>query len=309
MSLKSILRKPIIILIFPLSAFFLLSGCSTHQQVSRQTQPIVESETWDREGKLSQLKYRELLKRGNYYLDQNNLELAKLHFTMAVKERPRSAPAYTGLAKTFSRNEQYENSEKAFDKALASDPLYKPALIASGRLHRDQGNYSEAIELLNRARKHYPENPEVLTELAIAYDMTGQEPKAEPLYKQVVDLNPEDAASHNNLGFNYFLQKKYQEAVDELQQALKLQPDNDRIRNNLATAYALNGNEERAYQLLVKTIGEAGAYNNIGYLYMIKGMWEKAEQTFKKALNANPVFYSRAQENLKRLQKLQNANL
>lgn len=307
--LKSVYCKSIIFFIFPLSAFFLLSGCTSHQQVGQQTQPIVESETWDREGELSQLKYGELLQRGNYYLTQDNLQLAKLHFTMAAKERPRSAPAYTGLGKIFSRKEQYENSKKAFDKALESDPLYKPALIAAGRLHRARDSYSEAIELLSRARKHYPEDPEVLTELAIAYDMTGRESKAESLYKKVVDLNPEDASSYNNLGFNYLLQEKYQEAADELQQALKLQPENDRIRNNLATACALNGNEERAYQLLVKTIGEAGAYNNIGYFYMVRGMWEKAEQTFKQALSVNPVFYSRAKENLKHLQKLQKTNL
>jgi hypothetical protein len=37
---------------------------------------------------------------------------------------------------------------------------------------------------------------------------------------------------------------------------------------------------------------------------MTQGNWEQAEKAFKKALATNPVFYSKAQQNLERLKNL-----
>jgi Flp pilus assembly protein TadD len=85
---------------------------------------------------------------------------------------------------------------------------------------------------------------------------------------------------------------------------MALEPGNTRTNNNLGAAYALNGNEEKALQIFEKSVGKAAAYNNIGYIYMTQGEWDKAEKAFKHALDLNPRFYVRAQENLDRLNRM-----
>lgn len=54
------------------------------------------------------------------------------------------------------------------------------------------------------------------------------------------------------------MRKKYDHAVEALQQALLLEPRDKRVTNNLAMALAQRGDEERAF-LLVSSVGKAGA--------------------------------------------------
>ena len=85
---------------------------------------------------------------------------------------------------------------------------------------------------------------------------------------------------------------------------MAIEPRNRMLQNNLATAYFLNGEETRAKEIFIKTLGEAAAWNNLGYLYMTQGKWEKSEQALKKAVDLNPQLYMRARENLARLADL-----
>jgi Flp pilus assembly protein TadD len=127
---------------------------------------------------------------------------------------------------------------------------------------------------------------------------------AELLHQKFISLRPDNPSGYNNLGFNYLLQGRYTDAIPLFSRALALEPANMRSKNNLATAFLLNNQEVRALQLFEDTLGKPAAYNNIGYLYMTQGNWDKAEKAFKKALELNPVFYPRAQQNLDRLNSL-----
>jgi Flp pilus assembly protein TadD len=124
------------------------------------------------------------------------------------------------------------------------------------------------------------------------------------LHQKFLALQPDQQTGFNNLGFNYLLQGRYSEAIPFFSKALAIDPANMRTKNNLATAFLLNNEEVRALQLFENTLGKPAAYNNIGYLYMTQGSWDKAEKAFRKALELNPVFYMRAQQNLERLNSL-----
>ena len=119
-------------------------------------------------------------------------------------------------------------------------------------------------------------------------------------------MAPDQAANHNNLGLNYMVRGEYPEAALSFLHALALDKDNIRIKNNLASAYLLSGDKDNAVEIFKGTVGEAGAYNNVGYLLMTQGNFDEAEQAFKKALQLNPSYYLRAQENLDKLQRLRN---
>jgi tetratricopeptide (TPR) repeat protein len=93
-----------------------------------------------------------------------------------------------------------------------------------------------------------------------------------------------------------------------LSRSLRIEPDNVYAQNNLAIAYALSGNEERAIQLFTSAADKAIAYNNIGYLLMETGEWNRAERAFTSALELNPRFYVRAQNNLDQLKRMKLAN-
>jgi tetratricopeptide (TPR) repeat protein len=60
------------------------------------------------------------------------------------------------------------------------------------------------------------------------------------------------------------------------------------------------GRYSEALESFKKAGGEARAYNNLGCIYLSKGMMEEAVQCFEKAIRIEPVFYARANENLNR---------
>jgi tetratricopeptide (TPR) repeat protein len=285
----------------------ILSGCTqTLHTGGTEFLPELKLPREPQESSLRAMSHEELTSKGTVYLQEGNTQLARLHFAMALKKAPQSIHAWLGMGEVFVAEKQLRKAADAYDQVLAIDPQSRVALLAAGRVRRLQAKNEEAAELLRTAHGYYPDDRRIMTELAITYDLLGHLKDAEPLHERVAAMSPQDGFSRNNLGFNYLLQGRYPAAIRELQAALQAMPGNHRIRNNLATAYALAGREDQAYLLLAGTIGEAGAYNNIGFFYMTMGRWEEAERALKMALQMHPVFYARAKENLENLKRIQN---
>ena len=96
----------------------------------------------------------------------------------------------------------------------------------------------------------------------------------------------------------------YPQAIDAFLEGSKLKREDRLIKNNLAAAYILNGNEARGLSLFASSIGQAGAYNNVGYIYMVQNRLQKAEAAFVKALELSPSYYVKAANNLDYLKSL-----
>ncbi|MEZ4599334.1 MAG: tetratricopeptide repeat protein [Syntrophotaleaceae bacterium] len=267
--------------------------------------PIPEDSS-TKESKITSLSQDELLERGNFYLKNDNLRLAGLHFSVALDRDPDSAMALAGLGVIRYRENQIPEATRLFQTAIARKPENATAMLYLGKIARDEADLTNSLKWLEKAVKFAPDNPEILTELAITNDTIGQERllSAEPLYRKVVNLLPHLAAPYNNLGFNLLLQGRYPEAIETFSKALTLQPENSRTKNNLATAFLLIDQPDKALALFENTVGKAAAYNNLGYILMTQGNWDQAEAAFRKALNLNPTFYVKAQQNLERLKAL-----
>jgi Flp pilus assembly protein TadD len=301
------IRHPSLTVSMCLILLFLLPACSGKNRAANlysdnmakldaiQAQP-------DTEKSLENLAPDKLLQEGKRYLELGNPGIAKLHFAMALKKKPMSAEAFFGLGKAFLLEGEMQKAKEVFNQALVVDPGHRASLLAIAKICRGESKYDEALTFFNKAVTLYPKDPEILTELAITYDGAGKEHEAEPLYLKVVELIPQQASAYNNLGFNYLLQKKYVQAITAFNHARQLEyTPNQRTLNNLAMAYIHNGEDVKAVNLLKQTVGKAGAYNNLGYIYMLQGQCDRAKKAFQNALDLNPLYYIRANSNLERL--------
>ncbi|WP_432821176.1 tetratricopeptide repeat protein [Trichloromonas sp.] len=257
------------------------------------------------EDQLKNLSSEELRDKGKVHLAQGNLPLAKIHFLLSVKKAPEELPAYIDLAKTMELEGHPRQAEDIYSFVLSKESNNIPALLGQGRLQRNQGATANALETFKKANLSDSSNVEVMTELAITYDILGKEPLAEMLYLTVIGLRPENAAAYNNLGFNFLLQKKYSKAISNFHIAMIKDPKNKTYQTNLATAYALIGQENKALVIFERAMDPPAAYNNLGYIYMTQGMTREAKEALQHALDLNPIYYARAQENLKQLTRSQ----
>ena len=247
---------------------------------------------------------QELVTAGFIYLANKNLQIAELHFVTAINKDPKMVGAFIGLGRVEMLRGNYSNALVNFTQARELHPDSIQALVGEAQALRSEGKLNAAINTINTSMMIAPDDIEVLKELALIYDLMGKENLSAPLYLEIVDKSPEQAQNHNNLGLNLMVRGKYPEAILSFLQALELDRSNSRIKNNLASAYLLNGDKVEAINIFKGTVGEAAAYNNIGYLYMTQQRFDEAEQALNKALQLNPSHYVRAQANLEKLQQM-----
>jgi Tfp pilus assembly protein PilF len=176
----------------------------------------------------------------------------------SVKELPPGAAALVAEANRYYANKQLDKAEEKYLQVLQQDKTNVPTLANLAAIELDLGHF-EAAEIN---------------------------------VKQAVALAPDDAYSLFVLGRLKFRQKKYDEAIDALNRAAKLDPQDAQIQNSLGLALSekgLRGPAEAALRRAVQIDpGYADAHNNLAVAYITRQppLVELARWHYQKALAA-----------------------
>jgi tetratricopeptide (TPR) repeat protein len=109
------------------------------------------------------------------------------------------------------------------------------------------------------------------------------------------------AAAFNNRGLAYVKKGEYDRAIQDYDEAIRLDPNFAKAFNNRGAAYAAKGENDRAIQDYDEAIrlnpNEAIPFGNRGFAYDKKGQYDRAIQDFDKVIQLNPndakAFYIR----------------
>ncbi len=117
-------------------------------------------------------------------------------------------------------------------------------------------------------------------------------PLAEEYAIQLKEKQKGNAAAYLLLGTIYTRKREYVKAIDALQQANRLNPDNPDTLNNLAIVYKRSGDLTGALETIKQAFKiapeKADICYNIANLYKESGNHTKAESFYKKAINGKP---------------------
>lgn len=159
------------------------------------------------------------------------------------------------------------------------------------------GEYAEAKEHLEKVLKNSPKNFEVLTNLAIAEKALGDSDKALDLYSKASAENPQDAGCYLQMGSIYLEQDNYEKALEVLEHAKELAPDDVNILFAIAkckNAVCDLENDEECQQLINEYNDLAGYSNlpqefhiSLAQLYAKTGDMDMAIENCRNALEAN----------------------
>ena len=134
-----------------------------------------------------------------------------------------------------------------------------------------------------------------LFQQAYRCQMEGELDEAIRLYRSSIECCP-TAEAHTFLGWTYSAFGRYDDAIDECQKAISIDPDFGNPYNDIG-AYLINlGRQEEAIPWLERAIGAKRyeAYHfphcNLGRVYLAKGMLKKALEEFEKALAIDPTY-------------------
>ena len=191
-----------------------------------------------------------------------------------------------------------KEAEAFFQLALQDDPSGAEAMYGLGSVYLQQERNEEARGCFERAvRLHanYPGTmPKAWNNLGILAAREGNADKAIQDFQQALKIDPSNVIALGNLGSVYRQEKRWDDAKSTLERALQLSPDNPEANYSLGMVYAQLNDTEHAYEFLRKALAARPAYpealNNLGILYVRTQRQAEAEKTFEEAIRVAPSF-------------------
>ncbi|HUJ24705.1 MAG TPA: tetratricopeptide repeat protein, partial [Myxococcales bacterium] len=144
------------------------------------------------------------------------------------------------------------------DSDLADNAEFDRALAAGTELLA-QGNPTDARLSLEKALRYKPRNQRARNLLGLSLFKLGELPRAEEIYRSLIEDHPADPTLRVNLGLVFLKSGAAPDAVRCFETALDLQPEHQKAQNYLGLALAQKGEVARAREWFLKCGNDAMA--------------------------------------------------
>jgi Flp pilus assembly protein TadD len=197
------------------------------------------------------------------------------------------ARAWLALAHLVE-NQKPADALQAYRKASELMPKDSEPHLSAGLLHERQKEFSDAESEYKEAVALDPRSSEATIGLTNIYMKSNRLADAEPLLRKLAAERPDDAGIHLQLGRVLDAEAKKDDAITELQQALKLSPADADAQQEIAVLYADAGKNdlaEGAYRALVAAHpNDAEVHRGLGKALLLQKKFPEAQQEFLVAL-------------------------
>jgi tetratricopeptide (TPR) repeat protein len=177
--------------------------------------------------------------------------------------------------------------------AAAASPAQRTQFtIGEATLLREAKQVEAAFDLLDKALRQEPEQPDLLYESALLAEKLGRMTVTETRLRKLMTLQPDNAQAYNALGYSYAERNmRLPEARRFIEKALQLAPNDPFILDSMGWVLYRQGDLEGALSHLERAHAqrpdpEIAAH--IGEILWKLGRKDDARRTFQDALKRNP---------------------
>ncbi|HKF50421.1 MAG TPA: tetratricopeptide repeat protein [Terracidiphilus sp.] len=175
-------------------------------------------------------------------------EAAREDFTEALNRDPEVVTAYVNRGYMLNDLHQPKAASDDFEAALKRDPHDGEAHLGLAYADLDLHKPSAALKQADLAEDAMGDLRDVHVIRATAYGREDMLNKAATEYRAALKFTPNDGGLHLGLGNVLFSERRYHEAIDELEIAAKNSPDDATIYALMARAHANLGDHDATYQ-------------------------------------------------------------
>lgn len=170
----------------------------------------------------------DLINEGTELLSQGRVDEALYIFENAAQFEVEYEDLYFNYAIALNKKGDEEKAVEMYRKALGIWPEYSEALNNLANIYMRQNRIDEAIPMLEKAVREFPDQnyPKGYNNLGKAYARSGDIGKAISNFTRAIELDPAYIDAHINLGTALFEQRRFQEAANQFQLALRIDPNN-----------------------------------------------------------------------------------
>ncbi|MGB5515630.1 MAG: tetratricopeptide repeat protein, partial [Thermoanaerobaculia bacterium] len=168
-------------------------------------------------------------------------------------------------------------AEEVLSRLAAEGTLDDLTLLAE--VYQSRERYEESIPVLERALELDPDSTSLLFWLAAANERSGKKRQAEDVLQQLLAIDPNFAPALNYLGYMWAeAGENLERALLLVQQAVDIEPDNGAFIDSLGWAHFQLGQYEEARGFLERAASLVGddpvVYEHLGDLYVVLGRLE-----------------------------------
>jgi tetratricopeptide (TPR) repeat protein len=199
--------------------------------------------------------------------------------------------AHNNLAIVYYNKGLYKEAIEELEKALELNPNFVLARNNLEIILRKTGKLEEKVEQLSRQIAEDPQNENQILELAETYVKLNKHSHAIVYFKKVLDANPDSYDAHYGLGTTLLHLGRYDDALDEMNQALAVKATH-KVYRTLGEIYLRKGVVDMAIRNLQEALkldeSSAETYFMLGFALGEKGRVQESIEKVKKAIELNP---------------------
>ncbi|MFB8797813.1 MAG: tetratricopeptide repeat protein [Microcoleus sp.] len=165
----------------------------------------------------------------------------------------------------------------------------------TGQQLAGEGKLDEAIAIYRQAIELNPNNPEFHRSLGEVLQRVGKHQEAIASYRQAIELQPKFSKAYHNLGNALSQLKQWPEAIASYRQAIELNPNFPTAYYRLAEALKQLGETESAIAAYRQAIelnpNNPDCHHSLGELWRQQGKYEDAIACYRRAIELQPKFF------------------
>jgi transglutaminase-like putative cysteine protease/tetratricopeptide (TPR) repeat protein len=185
-----------------------------------------------------------------------------------VRDNPEAADLVQKAVQAL-QNRDSNTARDALTQAERLNPEQAYLWAAYATLYGLANRNEEAIRAIQKEIQFHPGNEPMYRFLAFAQRNYGHKEDAIDTWRKLVKIAPNDADAAGQLAGLLMEEKKFSDAVEPLQNALKTDPDNVRIGLQLAEAFLRGGKKPDGEAVLIKMrdhLSDSSSLNQAGYI-------------------------------------------
>ncbi len=193
---------------------------------------------------------------------------------------------------TWKQTHIYQNEETLWQDTVQKNQKAWSAYNHLAMLRMEQGEYSEALEWVNRAIELNPYRPDPWVNRGIWYARQQQPSLALADLNHALRLHPDYIKAYTNRGIVYLTLQQYDAALENFQESLKRDANNVIAYHNRGNVYL----QQKQYENAIADYQQAVAVNpqfreswySLARLYTVQQQFEKAVLIYDEWLQIRP---------------------
>jgi tetratricopeptide (TPR) repeat protein len=214
---------------------------------------------------------------------------SELLWRNAILQSPETPYPYIALGNLQLKEGEFELARQSFAGALEVWPDHDEAYRGLALAAKEQGNLSEALEMIGRALAVNPKETSNHFRCGEIYWLRGNLDRAKYHFERWTLLSPGSADAYYNLGSVLIEMKQLVEAQEQLEKAISLHPEHAKANNNLGIVMQRQGRHDRAIPYFMRKIelepDDPVGWANLGESQIETGNTVAGKENVRKALS------------------------